>query len=92
MAVHIRLQRKGAPHRSFYHVVAADHRSRRDGRFLEKLGFYDPNTEPSTINLKEDRVQFWYGKGAQLSTAIKSLVKVKKLKLNRDVAVADASK
>lgn len=84
MAVHIRLQRKGNTHRPFYHMVATDHRNPRDGRFIEKLGYYDPMANPSIIELKEDRVQFWYGKGAQLTKAAEKLVKLKKYKLERD--------
>lgn len=83
MAVHIRLQRKGKPHKPFYHVVAADHHKKRDGRFIEKLGYYDPNVEPSTIVLKEDRVQYWFSKGAQLTEAVAKMVKIKKLDLTR---------
>lgn len=84
MAVHIRLQRKGATHKPFYHVVATDQRNPRDGRFLEKLGYYDPNCNPSVVELKEDRLQYWYGKGAQLTPATEKLVKVKELVLERD--------
>lgn len=86
MAVHIRLQRKGSLNRPFYHVVAADHRSRRDGTFIEKLGYYDPNPEQSTIHMDADRVQFWFEKGAQLSDAVKQLAKVQKLSLKRKKA------
>jgi len=83
MAVHIRLQRKGATHRPFYHLVVTDQRNPRDGRFIEKLGYYDPAGEPSVIELKEDRVQYWYSKGAQLSQTVAKLVKIKKLALER---------
>lgn len=83
MAVHIRLQRHGSATRPFFHVVAADHRCARDGRFLEKLGYYDPSCEPSVINLKGDRVQHWYGIGAQLSSAVEKLAKIQKLELKR---------
>lgn len=86
MAVHIRLQQKGSPRRSFYHLVATDHRSARDGRFIEKLGYYDPNTEPSTIVVKEDRIQHWYRVGAQLSSTVKKLVKIKDIALDRTPA------
>ena len=85
MAVHIRLQRHGSTHRPFYHVVAADHRKPRDGRFIEKLGYYDPNREPSVIELKSDRVQYWFSKGAQLSTAAEKLVKIKEINLERSI-------
>lgn len=86
MAVHIRLQRKGGTHRPFFHIVATDHRNPRDGRFLEKLGYYDPTCEPSTIALKGDRLQHWYGQGAQLTSAVAKLVKAEKLSLSRDQA------
>lgn len=83
MAVHVRLQRHGSIHRPFYHVVAADHRKKRDGRFIEKLGYYDPNKEPSQIELKTDRVQYWYAKGAQLSETVAKLAKIQKIELSR---------
>ena len=83
MAVHIRLQRRGSIHRPFYHLVAADQRSPRDGRFLEKLGYYDPKPQPSTIELKAERLQHWYSKGAQLTDAAKALLKAKKIQLTR---------
>ena len=83
MAVHIRLQRHGSATRPFFHVVAADHRCPRDGRFLEKVGYYDPSSEPSVVNLKGDRIQHWYGIGAQLSSAVAKLVKIEKLELKR---------
>ncbi len=83
MAVHLRLQRHGGKHRPFYHVVATDHRNARDGRFLEKLGYYDPASELSTIELKADRVQFWYANGAQLSPTVAKLTKIKKIELKR---------
>ena len=85
MSVHIRLQRKGSIHRPFYQLVAADHRSPRDGRFIEKLGFYNPAHEPSTIELKDDRLQHWYGKGAQLSETVNKLLKAKGVKLSREI-------
>ncbi len=84
MAVHIRLARHGQRNRPFYHVVAADHKMRRDGgRFIEKLGTYDPATNPSTVNLDEARVRFWYERGAQLSDTVAKLLKVKNVKLER---------
>jgi small subunit ribosomal protein S16 len=83
MAVHLRLSRHGTRNRPFYHVIATDHRSRRDGRFIEKLGVYDPNSEPSMVDFKEDRVRFWYERGAQLSDTVAKLLKVKNIKLER---------
>jgi small subunit ribosomal protein S16 len=86
MAVHIRLQRHGSHNRPFYHVVATDHKSARNGKFLEKLGYYDPKISPSVIELKADRMQEWFGKGAVLSNTVAKLVKLKKLELKRNQA------
>ena len=83
MAVHNRLQRKGNTHRPFYHIVACDHHKRRDGRYLEKLGYYDPQKEPSVYELKDERIQYWYGCGAQLSETVKKICNLKKLSLTR---------
>jgi small subunit ribosomal protein S16 len=86
MAVHIRLQRHGSHKRPFYHVVATDHRSARNGRFLEKLGFYDPQTTPTTVELKAERMQFWFERGALLSGTVTHLVKIKELQLSRTIS------
>jgi small subunit ribosomal protein S16 len=86
MAVHIRLQRKGTLNRSFFHLVAADHRARRDGNFIEKLGYYDPNPGQSTMHINQERLQHWFERGAQLSDAVKSIVKAQKIKLSRKKA------
>ncbi|MDR1897444.1 MAG: 30S ribosomal protein S16 [Prevotellaceae bacterium] len=64
MAVKIRLARHGKKGYPFYHIVAADSRSPRDGRFIEKLGTYNPNTNPATIELKSDRALYWLNAGA----------------------------
>jgi small subunit ribosomal protein S16 len=64
MAVKIRLARHGKKGYPFYHIVVANSRSPRDGRFIEKLGTYDPNTNPATIVLNSDRVLYWLGVGA----------------------------
>lgn len=85
MAVKLRLQRHGATHRPFYHIVAADSRMPRDGRYIEKLGYYDPNKNPSVIEIKADRTQYWYGKGAEVSGAVANLIKLKKIELSRKV-------
>lgn len=71
--VRIRLRRVGAKKQPSYRVVAADKESPRDGRFLEVLGFYNPRTEPSTIEFKEDRVYYWLSVGAQPSDAVRRL-------------------
>jgi small subunit ribosomal protein S16 len=75
--VTIRLTRVGARNNPIWRVVAADSRSPRDGRFLEVLGHYNPQTEPSTIELKETRIRDWLGKGAQPSNTVKKLLKAK---------------
>ncbi len=83
--VTIRLARKGKTHAPFYHVVVTNSRSPRDGRFLEKVGYYDPASEKSTIVLKGERLQYWYSKGAQLSETVSKLVNIQKIKLTREV-------
>ena len=75
MAVKIRLARHGAKKRPFYRIVAADSQCPRDGRFLEVLGTYNPLTEPATIDVKNDRVKDWLGKGAIASDTVRSLLK-----------------
>ncbi len=60
-----------------WRVVVADQRSPRDGRFIENVGQYNPQTDPSTINLDEDRVRAWLAKGAQPTETVRKLLKVK---------------
>jgi small subunit ribosomal protein S16 len=68
--VRIRLRRVGAKKQPSYRVVAADKERPRDGRFLENLGFYNPRTEPATIELQEDRIFYWLSVGAQPSDSV----------------------
>jgi len=75
MAVKIRLARHGAKKRPFYRIVAADGESPRDGRFIEKLGTYNPLTDPAEVNFDEDRVRYWIGQGAQPSDTVRTLLK-----------------
>ena len=65
MSTKIRLARHGRKGRPFYHVVIADSRAPRDGRYIEKIGTYNPNTNPATIDLKFDRALYWLMNGAQ---------------------------
>ena len=65
MAVKIRLQRHGKKNFAFFHIVVADSRAPRDGRFIEEIGTYNPNTNPATIVLKADRARAWLNVGAQ---------------------------
>lgn len=75
MAVRIRLQRRGCKKKAFYAVVAADSRKPRDGRFLEKLGTYDPRLESDSLKLDMERVNHWIGKGALPSEPLAKLLK-----------------
>jgi small subunit ribosomal protein S16 len=77
MAVKLRLTRVGSKKNPIYRVVAADSRAPRDGKFLEILGRYNPQTEPSTIDLDEAKVKDWLGKGAQPTEAVARLLKAK---------------
>lgn len=74
MAVKIRLQRGGKKKQPIYRIVAADERYKRDGRFLEKLGNYNPNTDPITVEMKETRVMYWLGVGAQPTDTVRNLL------------------
>ena len=67
MSVRIRLQRHGKKGKPFYWIVAADSRAKRDGRYLQKLGVYDPNTNPATVDLNIDDSLKWLKNGAQPS-------------------------
>ena len=73
----IRLARGGAKHRPFYNMVVADSRRARDGRFIERVGFYDPKAPEGREALRVDveRVRHWKGKGAQLSSTVARLVR-----------------
>lgn len=73
--VRLRLRRVGGKGQPSYRLVAADKESPRDGRFIEVLGFYNPRTEPATIQLKEDRIFDWLQKGAQLSDAAEKVMR-----------------
>jgi small subunit ribosomal protein S16 len=75
MAVRMRLTRVGSKKNPIYRVVVADSRSPRDGRFIEIVGRYNPQTDPSTIELDEAKVREWLGKGAQPSGPVARLIK-----------------
>lgn len=74
MAVKLRLQRHGRKKRPFYHIVAADSRSPRDGRFIEKIGTYDPLQEVEKVTLNFDRALYWVKVGAQPTDKVRSLL------------------
>jgi small subunit ribosomal protein S16 len=77
MPVKIRLQRHGKKGKPFYWIVAADSRAKRDGKFLEKLGIYNPNTNPATIELNVDNSVTWLQNGAQPSDTAKAILSYK---------------
>jgi small subunit ribosomal protein S16 len=72
--VKIRLMRVGMKGQPSYRVVVADARSPRDGRIIENIGWYNPRTEPSTIQIDAERAKYWLGVGAQASDSVKSLL------------------
>jgi small subunit ribosomal protein S16 len=75
MSVKIRLAKVGRKKVDMYRIVVADIRDPRDGRFLENIGYYHPQEDPSIINIKEDRALFWLDKGATPTLKVKSLLK-----------------
>ena len=78
--VSIRLSRAGAKKRPFYHLVVTDSRNRRDGRYIERLGFFNPIATENEERLRVDleRIDFWIGRGAQPSDRVTSLLKAKR--------------
>jgi len=73
--VRIRLRRQGAKKQPTYRIVVADQRASRDGRILENIGFYNPRTEPETVNIDVERAKYWLGVGARPSEAVERLLK-----------------
>lgn len=76
MAVKIRLARHGSKANPFYRIVVADSRSPRDGRYIERIGTYDPQTEPSSIEVDNEKASEWLGKGAQPTGQVRKLLKI----------------
>mgnify|MGYP003852925733 CR=1 FL=1 len=77
MATRIRLQRHGRKSYAFFHIVIADQRAKRDGRFIEKLGVYNPNTNPATIDIDFDRALHWVQTGAQPTDTVRAILSYK---------------
>jgi len=73
--VKIRLARFGSKKRPFYRIVVSDSRSPRDGRFIEKVGTYDPLQDPPDVKVDEERLKFWLARGAQLTETVRSLLR-----------------
>ena len=76
MAVKMRLKRMGQKKAPFYRVVVADSRSPRDGKFIEEIGYYDPNLEPSVIKFDEEATKKWLSNGAQPTETVGKLLKI----------------
>lgn len=76
MATKIRLKRMGKKFYAFYRVVIMDSRTKRDGHAIEEIGTYNPNTQPSTININSERAQYWLGVGAQPTEQVLNLLKI----------------
>ena len=75
MAVKIRLRRMGQKKAPFYRIIVADSRSPRDGKFIEEVGYYNPMTNPATINIDADKANAWLKNGAQPTETVRSLLK-----------------
>ena len=75
MSVTIRMQRAGGRNAPFYRVVVTDSRRARDSRFLEKVGYYNPLSQPAQVHLDQERIRYWVKNGAQLSESVNALWK-----------------
>ncbi len=83
MSVKIRLKRFGTTNRMQWRVVVADAKSPRDGRFIEQIGSYDPIPADEKIQIKEERLDYWIKRGAQVSVTVKNLLKRRKIKAKK---------
>ncbi len=90
MAVKIRLQRKGRTKAPFYHIVVADSRSPRDGRFIEKIGTYNPLTRPATIDIDRDKAFTWLMNGAQPTDTARAILRFKGVFYRKHLALGVA--
>src|SRR5688572_24809768 len=77
MPVKIRLSRHGKKHNAYYHIVVADSRAPRDGRFIEVIGKYNPNTNPATIEINNEKALSWLNKGAQPTDTLRAILSYK---------------
>ena len=71
----IRLTRRGAKKKPFYRIIVTEKRSKRDGRFVESVGYYDPCRNPANVKLEYERINYWIERGAQPSETVRSLIK-----------------
>ena len=90
MAVKIRLQRHGKKNFAFFHIVVADSRAPRDGRFIEQLGSYNPNTNPATIILNDEKALAWLNVGAQPTLTVRRILSYEGVLLRMHLAVGVA--
>ncbi len=90
MAVRVRLTRVGNRKNPIWRVVVADGRSPRDGRFIETVGHYNPQTQPSTIVLDHERLKHWIDRGAQPSGTVKKLMRVRDRAASAEAASAES--
>jgi small subunit ribosomal protein S16 len=84
----ISLMRMGSKGKPFYRLVVKEKRSKRDGKYLENVGTYDPMVNPAEVNLKHDRIQYWIGVGAQPTDTVKSLIKNNPVQTEEEKAAA----
>jgi len=84
--------RIGAKKHPFYRVVVKEKRSKRDGKYLENLGTYDPMQDPADVKLNHERIQYWIGVGAQPTDTVKSLIKHNPVMTEEERAAADAAR
>lgn len=89
--VRIRLTRVGSKKNPIWRIVVADKRSPRDGRVIENVGTYNPQTDPSTVTLKQDRVEHWIAKGARPTDTVLKLMKTQSLDADGRVVENDSA-
>lgn len=92
MAVKLRLKRVGRHKLAIYRIVAADSRAPRDGRFIEIVGTYDPNTNPATVNVEEDKVLAWLNKGAMPTDTVRNIFQKQGIMKKHQMAKVAAKK
>jgi len=86
MPVKIRLSRRGKKHNAYYHIVVADGRAPRDGKFIEVIGNYNPNTNPATIELNNEKALSWLSKGAQPTDTMRAILSYKGVMYKKHLA------
>ncbi|MDC1068028.1 30S ribosomal protein S16 [Candidatus Kapabacteria bacterium] len=89
--VKLRLRRKGRIHLPVYDVVAVDERKKRDGKYIERLGYFDPNQTPSTIKINHDRAIYWLNNGAQPTKTVRNLLSYDGILLRRALGFKEKS-